>query len=89
MKQIDNRQKQLIQLRAQKGLRGHKNPSAFKGKGKAGSYVPSEKSGEEKSVPVPEVSGPEGAAQKAQAKVGRNDPCPCGSGKKFKKCCLK
>nr|WP_249142128.1 DUF1186 domain-containing protein [Bradyrhizobium diazoefficiens] len=23
------------------------------------------------------------------AKVGRNDPCPCGSGKKFKKCCLR
>ena len=22
-------------------------------------------------------------------KVGRNDPCPCGSGKKYKKCCLK
>lgn len=22
-------------------------------------------------------------------KVGRNDPCPCGSGKKFKKCCFK
>lgn len=22
------------------------------------------------------------------AKVGRNDPCPCGSGKKFKKCHL-
>jgi SEC-C motif-containing protein len=21
------------------------------------------------------------------AKIGRNDPCPCGSGKKFKKCC--
>jgi len=21
-------------------------------------------------------------------KVGRNDPCPCGSGKKHKKCCL-
>ncbi|MBF0313814.1 MAG: SEC-C domain-containing protein [Oligoflexia bacterium] len=21
--------------------------------------------------------------------VGRNDPCPCGSGLKFKKCCLK
>jgi hypothetical protein len=20
--------------------------------------------------------------------VGRNDPCPCGSGKKFKKCCM-
>ncbi len=22
-----------------------------------------------------------------EQKVGRNDPCPCGSGKKFKKCC--
>ncbi|TYC78761.1 UPF0149 family protein [Novosphingobium sp. BW1] len=22
-----------------------------------------------------------------QGKVGRNDPCPCGSGKKYKKCC--
>jgi len=21
------------------------------------------------------------------AKLGRNDPCPCGSGKKYKKCC--
>ena len=20
--------------------------------------------------------------------IGRNDPCPCGSGRKFKKCCL-
>ena len=25
----------------------------------------------------------------AEPKVGRNDPCPCGSGKKFKKCCGK
>ncbi len=24
---------------------------------------------------------------KAAAKIGRNDPCPCGSGKKYKKCC--
>jgi len=21
-------------------------------------------------------------------KIGRNEPCPCGSGKKYKKCCL-
>ncbi|NCU31521.1 MAG: preprotein translocase subunit SecA, partial [Candidatus Moranbacteria bacterium] len=26
---------------------------------------------------------------KKQVKVGRNDPCPCGSGKKYKKCCGK
>ncbi len=24
-----------------------------------------------------------------QGKIGRNDPCPCGSGKKFKHCCLR
>lgn len=29
------------------------------------------------------------APVKATAKVGRNDPCPCGSGKKFKHCCGK
>ena len=23
-----------------------------------------------------------------KGKVGRNDPCPCGSGKKYKKCCM-
>jgi len=22
-----------------------------------------------------------------RAKIGRNEPCPCGSGKKYKKCC--
>jgi tetratricopeptide (TPR) repeat protein len=27
------------------------------------------------------------ASQKPMKKVGRNDPCPCGSGRKFKKCC--
>jgi preprotein translocase subunit SecA len=25
--------------------------------------------------------------QSSHSKVGRNDPCPCGSGKKYKKCC--
>jgi hypothetical protein len=30
-------------------------------------------------VPTPRMTGP---------KVGRNDPCPCGSGQKYKRCCL-
>ena len=29
------------------------------------------------------------APKRAEAKVGRNDPCPCGSGKKYKNCCGK
>lgn len=28
------------------------------------------------------------AHQKKQLSIGRNDPCPCGSGKKFKNCCM-
>jgi len=40
------------------------------------------RSGEQPSTPtlqpVKQISG----------KIGRNDPCPCGSGKKYKKCCL-
>ncbi|MCL2493664.1 MAG: SEC-C metal-binding domain-containing protein [Clostridiales bacterium] len=27
--------------------------------------------------------------RRSGAKVGRNDPCPCGSGKKYKNCCGK
>ncbi len=37
------------------------------------------------------LEGGEGVAQKpvvrSTPKVGRNEPCPCGSGKKMKKCC--
>jgi preprotein translocase subunit SecA len=29
----------------------------------------------------------DGGTARASGKVGRNDPCPCGSGKKYKKCC--
>jgi len=35
----------------------------------------------------PPVSDPQ--LQKNYAHTGRNDPCPCGSGKKFKRCCMK
>jgi uncharacterized protein len=39
-------------------------------------------------VPTPISAAP--PSQRAHVpKVGRNDPCPCGSGKKFKKCCGK
>lgn len=33
--------------------------------------------------------GAGGGHQRAARKVGRNDPCPCGSGKKYKNCCGK
>ncbi len=39
-----------------------------------------------------ELGGGSGGAiplRREAPKVGRNDPCPCGSGKKYKKCCGK
>lgn len=47
------------------------------------------------SVPaVPQTTGYDQPAQpqtyvRSQPKVGRNDPCPCGSGRKYKRCCGK
>jgi len=43
-----------------------------------------------RSAPSPARVGGDDAAVKTvrrdEPKVGRNDPCPCGSGKKYKKC---
>ena len=30
---------------------------------------------------------PENAQVRKKRKIGRNEPCPCGSGKKYKRCC--
>jgi preprotein translocase subunit SecA len=53
--------------------------------------APAESEAEASSLPLPGFAS--GTAQPAQApfvrgdrKVGRNDPCPCGSGRKFKQC---
>jgi preprotein translocase subunit SecA len=58
--------------------------------------VPPLKSTEEPEKPKPHNPGSDGpklilpsamGQKKPMANVGRNDPCPCGSGKKFKACC--
>jgi hypothetical protein len=37
--------------------------------------------------PATSLPAPAMPVRRSAPKVGRNDPCPCGSGKKFKKCC--
>ena len=37
--------------------------------------------------PTPALLASTRPVRNVEPKVGRNDPCPCGSGKKFKKCC--
>ena len=36
---------------------------------------------------VPERERKQETVRRDQPKIGRNDPCPCGSGKKYKHCC--
>ena len=40
-----------------------------------------------KPVETPALDGAKPKVLKRSAKIGRNDPCPCGSGKKYKNCC--
>jgi uncharacterized protein YecA (UPF0149 family) len=43
---------------------------------------------EQVAKPIEEVSSGIGATlTRKTEKIGRNDSCPCGSGKKYKKCC--
>ncbi|MBW2601922.1 MAG: SEC-C domain-containing protein, partial [Deltaproteobacteria bacterium] len=48
-----------------------------------------EKTRQEKISYSHEDEGADSTVRRTKKKVGRNQPCPCGSGKKFKKCCGK
>ncbi|MBL9218469.1 MAG: SEC-C domain-containing protein [Opitutaceae bacterium] len=49
------------------------------------SYAAEEVETNDEFIPVPARLDPQ--PHRAPPKIGRNDPCPCGSGKKYKKCC--
>ena len=40
-------------------------------------------------APMPLTAGPPSQPVQTSSKIGRNNPCSCGSGKKFKNCCGK
>ena len=61
-------------FRADGAVRVHKEKSNFRRENGEWVYVDGEVRVEEQAVASP-------------GKTGRNDPCPCGSGSKFKKCC--
>lgn len=83
MKQIDNRQKEVQQLKAGKGhLLSFRDKSHLKTRQDAEHHI--EQTAKKKEVPKEDVK----LQDISHAKAGRNDPCPCGSGKKYKKCCL-
>ena len=47
-----------------------------------------EKVAKETGTSAPDKSQGKRAPVRKEHKVGPNDPCPCGSGKKYKKCCM-
>jgi hypothetical protein len=55
------------------------SPNNFYRNSNTGKYLPSTKSNNYQPI----------TKSILKKEVGRNDPCPCGSGKKYKKCCLK
>ena len=57
----------------------YKDDTASQAKAKGGS-MPS-------AAPKAEKTGKQETIRRDMPKVGRNDPCPCGSGKKYKNCC--
>lgn len=63
-------------------LKGHTPDELFRKENKFLKPLPPERSVMKNAVPnTADIIGP--------IKTGRNDPCPCGSGKKYKKCCGK
>jgi preprotein translocase subunit SecA len=60
-------------------VRGEQPPAAAQPARQAPRLVLNRGDGDGEATPVRTV-------QRAGEKIGRNDPCPCGSGKKYKKC---
>jgi preprotein translocase subunit SecA len=65
-------------------------PMTFSAPGDGGAFFGSARDGAAAGTPAPARTGGDDAPVKTvrrdEPKVGRNDPCPCGSGKKYKKC---
>lgn len=82
MKQIDNRQKKQIQMRA---ASAPPKGGFFGAKHKEVARIPAPHT---KDAEAPRAAPGTPLPPSGKPKVGRNDPCPCASGLKYKKCCL-
>ena len=62
----------------------HEESSALGGSSTANPNIETAKSSDVVSETIAQIAQP---VRRSIPKVGRNDPCPCGSGKKYKNCC--
>jgi len=79
----------LVQVQAAAAVPSGDAGPALRAPARTGYRVTRESGGGDAGRPQPVAASAGGggtATQVRVAKVGRNDPCPCGSGKKYKKC---
>jgi preprotein translocase subunit SecA len=77
--EIQQKQRRMIEIHASADGTAQAGEQQAAAQAGAGSAV------QAASAPPAEIKKPE-TVRRAEPKVGRNDPCPCGSGKKYKKC---
>jgi preprotein translocase subunit SecA len=77
--EIQQKQRRMIEIHASADGSAQGGEQQAAAQAGAGSAV------QAASNPPAEIKKPE-TVRRAEPKVGRNDPCPCGSGKKYKKC---
>jgi preprotein translocase subunit SecA len=75
--------------RPDSGVAVHQVASAYGGAGAAVAAQPAAGAGVAAPPRAAERAAPKPQPVRSAPRVGRNDPCPCGSGKKYKKCCGK
>ena len=65
---------------------GNDAPPAFGGAAQSVAVAPAARAQQQQPARVGGDDAPVQTMRREEPKVGRNDPCPCGSGKKYKKC---
>ena len=77
--EIHQKQRRMVEIHASASADGAQGTAAAQQAGAGAQAMAAA------GVPPAEIKKPE-TVRRAEPKVGRNDPCPCGSGKKYKKC---
>ncbi len=83
---LSNLRREVVRIISQVQVRSEEDARAVEEQRRAAEEVEMEFTGSESSESAQEEKQ---APMRTERKVGRNDPCPCGSGKKYKQCCGK
>ena len=86
--QFESEQDRRARRRPDSGVAVHQVANTYSGMGETGAGKAAAPASPPSGAPAA-VAEPKEQPIRSAPRVGRNDPCPCGSGKKYKKCCGK